>query len=415
MSRSEHRLPADHSPRLSGGNRLPADHSPRLSGGNRLPADHSPRVSVTHLITDLSTGGAQVALLRLLRDLDRDRFFPAVACLYGGDTTVAQGIRALGIPVTDLRMTAKWRWDAFWRLYHLLRRERPVILHTWLFHANLAGRIVGRLARVPIVVTSRRNVNVGGGFRERLNRWTMRLDDRVLAVCELARQAEIERAGAPPDKVVTIYNGIDVERFVALDTKPGARVRQAFGIPVGAPLLGSVGRLHPQKGQADMLAALAQVRERVPAVRLLLVGSGELRPDLEAQARSLGLAEVVTFSGLRADVPEILAALDVFVLPSLWEGMPNAVLEAMAAGLPVVATAVGGTPEAVVDRVTGLLVPPHDPDALARAIERLLGDPSLRREMGRAGRERVGRHFSIDQTVRRTQALYETVLRERGY
>ena len=382
---------------------------------HRLPADHSPRVSVTHLITDLCTGGAQVALLRLLAGLDRDRFSPAIACLYGGDTTLAQEIRSLGIPVIDLGMTAKWRGDALWRLYRLLRRERPAILHTWLFHANLAGRIVGHWANVPLIITSRRNVNIGGGLRERLNRWTARLDDRVVAVCELARKIEVKEAGVSPGKVVTIYNGVDVERFVALDTQAAVRVRRAWGIPVNAPLLGSVGRLHPQKGQADLLIALARVRERVPAVRLLLVGTGELRADLEAQARSLGLGEAVTFAGLRPDVPEILSALDVFVLPSLWEGMPNVVLEAMAAALPVVATAVGGTPEAVVDGVTGLLVPPRDPEPLARAIERLLCDPTLGRKMGQAGRARVDRYFSIGQTVRQTQELYETLLREKGF
>jgi glycosyltransferase involved in cell wall biosynthesis len=126
------------------------------------------------------------------------------------------------------------------------------------------------------------------------------------------------------------------------------------------------------------------------------------------------MAEAVTFTGVRADVPKILAALDLFVLPSLWEGMPNAVLEAMAAGLPVVATAVGGTPEVVMDGVTGLLVPPQDPSALAQAIERLLRDPDLRRTMGRAGRRRVEQHFDVRETVRQVEDLYETLLREKG-
>ena len=179
-------------------------------------------------------------------------------------------------------------------------------------------------------------------------------------------------------------------------------------------MVGSLGRLHPQKGFSDLLTAFAQVRQRIPSVRLFVAGDGELRDDLEAQARSLGMAAVVTFAGVRADVSEVLAALDVFVLPSLWEGMPNAVLEAMASGLPVVATAVGGTPEVVVDGVTGLLVPPQDPGALAQAIGHLLRDPDLRRRMGRAGRRRVEEHFDVRETVRQVESLYETLLREKG-
>jgi glycosyltransferase involved in cell wall biosynthesis len=372
------------------------------------------RIGILYLITELSTGGAQVALLRLLTGLDRGRFFPTVACLYNGDGVVAQRIRALGVPVTDLGMTAKWRWDALWRLCCLLRRERPTILHTWMFHANFVGRIVGRLARVPIVVTSRRNVNIGGALREFLNRWTARLGDRVIAVCEMARQAEIERARVSPDKVVTIYNGVDTNEFAALDAQAAARARRAFGIPSGAPLVGTAGRLHRQKGFADLITALAQVREHFPAVRLLLVGDGELRGDLEAHAQALGLSEVVAFAGPRTDIPEILAGLDLFALPSLWEGLPNVVLEAMAAGLPVAATAVGGTPEVVVDGITGILVPPHDPGALARPITRLLRDPDLRCKMGQAGRERVERCFTVEQMIQRTQALYEDVLEARG-
>jgi glycosyltransferase involved in cell wall biosynthesis len=230
----------------------------------------------------------------------------------------------------------------------------------------------------------------------------------------LARQVEIEQTGVSPEKVVTIYNGVDAENFSTSGTRTTGQVLQPFGIPTDVPLVGSVGRFRPQKGYADLLVAMKQVKENAPTARLLLVGDAELQADLEAKAMSLGLDEVVTFAGVRTDVPEILTALDVFVLASLWEGMPNAILEAMAAGLPVVATAVGGTPEVVVDGVTGLLVPPRDPTALAQAITRLLDDPDLRQRMGRAGRERVLQHFSVEQMVKRTQTLYEQLLDAKG-
>ena len=371
-------------------------------------------IRILHLITDLGTGGAQTAVLRLLAGLDRRRFSPAVACFYDADTAIARQIRALDISVIDLRMTSKWRWDALWRLYCLLRREPPVILHTWMFHANFVGRVLGRLAHVPVIVTSRRNVEIGGTTRELLNRWTVWLDDAVVAVCELARQTEIERARIGPEKVVTIYNGLDAGQFAIANPRIPAQIRQAFIVPIEAPLLGSIGRLHRQKGLPDLLVALAQVQGRVPGVRLLLIGEGELRGELESQASALGLSETMVFAGARTDVPAIMAALDVLVLPSLWEGLPNIVLEAMAAGLPVVATNVGGTPEVVVEGVTGLLVPPGDPDALAQSIARLLCDPDLRCQMGQAARERVVNHFSVERTVEQTSRLYEHLLVEKG-
>ncbi len=377
-------------------------------GINQLP------IQVLYLITELNViGGAEKLMPRFMAHLDRDRFAPTVVCLYGGDGPIADEIRALDIPVVDLGMTSKWRLDALWRLYRLLRRERPVILHTSMFHANLSGRVLGWLAGVPIIITWRHSPSIGGALRELLNRWTVRLDDRIVATCELVRQIEIERARVPSDKVITIYNGIDMEEFSA-SPLAAVRIQQALNIPADTLLLGSVGRMHRSKDFGNLLTAIVQVRKRIPTVRLLLVGDGELRGELETQTQSLGLSSVVTFAGLRDDIPDILAALDVFILPSRWEGLPLVVLEAMAAGLPVVATAVGGTPEVVMDGVTGLLVPPRDPDALAQAITRLLRDPDLRRKMGQAGRERVQQHFSMEKMVQQTQSLYKQLLAEKG-
>jgi glycosyltransferase involved in cell wall biosynthesis len=372
------------------------------------------RISILHLITELDTGGAQKALARLLARLDRERFAPHVACLYNGDRAVAQEIRQLGIPVTDLGMTAQWRLDALWRLYRLLRREQPVILHAWMFHANLLARTVGRLAGVPLILTSRRNVHIGPPVREHLKRLTASWDTRSIAVCELARQVEIERAGAAPDNVIVICNGIDAGRFPILTPEARTTARRHLGVPADVPVLGAVGRLHPQKGLPDLLSAFQVLKSPRPKAHLLIVGDGECRVDLGRQVQQRHLAGAVTFTGQRDDVPQLLALMDVFVLASHWEGLPNVVLEAMAAGLPVVATTVGGTPEVVVDGVTGFLVPPRDPEALADAILRLLRDPDLRRRMGEAGRARVAEHFSVEQMVGKTEALYEQLLKEEG-
>ena len=364
-------------------------------------------VKVLHLITELDIGGAQRALARLLAHLDRERFDPAVVCLYNGDKAVAREIRALGIPVTDLGMTAKWRLDAFWRLYRLLHRERPIILHTWMFHANIPGRVLGRLAGVPIIISSERTMGQESRWRYWLSHITDPLTDRVVCVSQQVADFVVARVGIPRRKTVVIPNGIDAHIFEHLPAKRQARAM--LGLPLDSTLAGTVARLNPVKRLDVLLRAAASLDD----VHIVIVGDGPERARLASLAQDLNVADRATFAGRQDNVPEWLAALDIFVLTSDWEGMPNAVLEAMAAGLPVVATAVGGTPEVVVDGVTGLLVPPRDPDALARAIVRLLRDPQLRQDMGRAGRERVERHFSVYKMVRATEALYDELLREK--
>jgi len=366
-------------------------------------------VPVFHLITELDVGGAQKALACLLARLDRDNFSPTVACLYNGDRVVAQEIRQLNLPVIDLGMTAKWRWDAFWRLYRLLRRQRPTILHTWMFHANFPGRLLGRLTGTPIIISSERTMGHESRWRYWLNRITEPLTDRVTCVSRLVAEFVVEKVGIPRCKIIVIPNGIDVRAFDRVSTRQQARA--TLRLPSDSMLVGTVARLNPVKRLDVLLQAMASLDNAC----VVIVGDGVERARLETLSNELGLAERVHFAGQQDDVRPWLAALDVFALTSDWEGMPNAVLEAMATGLPVVATAVGGTPEVVVDGETGLLVPPRDPNALAQAITCLLREPDLRRKMGRAGRERVERHFSIEETVRQTEALYTTLLQEKGY
>ena len=373
-------------------------------------SDRAP-IPVLHLITELDVGGAQTALYRLLANRQDEQFQYHVACLYNGDGKTAEQIRGLGITVTDLGMRSPWHVGAMWHLYRLLRRERPFILYTWLFHANISGRIVGRLTRVPIIISGRRGLSIGGTGREQLTRWTASLDDRVVAVCEMARQAEIKHAGGRPEKVVTIYNGI---KLAQVSSSARVTMRQKWGIAPEIMLLGFVGRLHPVKGVGDLLRAVAVLRPQHPFLRLLIVGDSPLRADLEQQAAAFSLSDTVIFAGRQDDVAAVLPGLDVLVLPSLAEGLSNILLEAMAAGLPVVATAVGGTPELVIDGETGLLVPPQDADSLALAIRQLLENPILARQMGEAGRRRVQTHFSMEQMVKQTEQLYDALLQAKG-
>jgi glycosyltransferase involved in cell wall biosynthesis len=229
--------------------------------------------------------------------------------------------------------------------------------------------------------------------------------DRYVAVSRASRDRLVSYLGVPPASLTVVPNAVELERFAAA-AEPGRRgVREQWGIPPEAPVLGVLARLSPQKGLTYLLSALTAIMARHPDVYALVVGEGHLRPELEAQAKALGVEGRFLMVGYRQNVVDYLRASDVFVLPSLFEGMPLSILEAMGAGLPVIATAVDGTPEVVVDGETGLLVPPADPDALAGAVNRLLGDREFAARLGRQGRARADL-FSERSLLDRLGAVY---------
>ncbi len=368
---------------------------------------------IVHVITDLSTGGSQEALVRLLTRLDRGRFEPAAVCMKNGDTLLAGELRSSGIPVFDLNLTGRGGIAGLWRFFALLETLRPAILHAWLFHAVVVSRIAGRMAGVPIVISARRNVNLGSPLRELVNRMTAGLNDRVIAVSEAARRVEISRGGVAPEKTVVIPNGVDPLAFGRPTPQAGARARNALGLPPHSILIGYVGRLHASKGVDDLLRAFPPVLRRFPGARLLLAGEGDERPRLEQLSSAIGIAGAVHFLGDRADVPLLLEGLDVFVMPSREEGMPNAVLEAMAVGLPIAATSAGGTPELIEHGRSGLLVTPGDVAGIAESIISLVADRARATALAAEARARASASFTIGAAVRRTEALYEELLREK--
>lgn len=352
---------------------------------------------IVHMIDELPRDGAEMLLLDLMR-LRHPRLRYTVACLVRGGELQPEFER-IGVPVTVFGRRRRYDPLLVLRVARWLRRQRAAIVHTHLFTADSYGRVAARLAGVPAVFSTVHNIAPAGAG------WLRGVVARVLAASTTAvvgcsdevANALVERDGFDPTRVRSIPNGIDLLRF---GQTGGEGVREEFGLGAERRLIGVVGRLHAQKGHADLLLALAALAPQVRReLSCLIIGTGDLEHSLRARVLELGLEDCVVFTGMRTDVPRLVAALDLFVMPSRWEGLPIALLEAMATSRAVLCTRVGGIPDVVVDGINGMLVEPGEVEALRAGIESLLADPSRAAEMGRRARVTVVDRFDITRTA----------------
>jgi len=372
------------------------------------------RVKVLEFITNLAIGGTERQVINLGLSLDPVRFESHFACLKRWGELIKE-IEKRGKPLVEYSIRSLYDYKTVIKqvkFAQYIKRNQIHIVHTYGFYTNIFAIPAARLAGAPVVVASIRDT---GGYLTRtqfvVQKLLCRLSDCIVVNAEAIRQWLIVE-GYDPDKVTVIRNGIDVSRFTP-NTR-GSRPRQQLGLPKRTPVIAVLARLVPFNRLQYFLEAAALVASRVREARFLVIGDTQLgddgteyRQELERCADRLGLSQRLVFTGFRLDVPELLSEVTVSVLPCVSsEGLSNTLLESMAAGVPVVATTVGGNPEVVQDGRTGLLVPPRDPHALANAISRLLEDPGLARRFGRAGRDRVAEHFSIEQMVSKTERLY---------
>ena len=398
--------------RETGPGRVPTVGTPGalVAGG---PTPGGP-VRVLFVIGSLNLGGSERHLLHLVSRLDRARFAPMICCLFEEGPLFAAA-QAGGVPCVFLNMRRRpnplvtsWRLArGTARLLRLMRRERVAIVDAYLFLAYAFAIPCGWLAGVPVRIVQPRGLHTAKPplpGRHLLERFVNRLATLVVANSEAVARDLMEHEGLPARRIAVIYNG------VAIPEEPFGQGARPAGLPWGRRVILCVANLIPYKGHLDLLAAAAAVLPAFPDVALILVGEGSMRRAIEEAVAGYGLQGRVHLLGQRGDVPALLSAADLFVLPSHEEGLSNALLEAMAHGVPVIATAVGGNPEAIEDGVSGLLVQPHDPPALAKAISALLRDPVAAHRLGRTGRARAARLFRLDRMVQETEALYAALL-----
>jgi glycosyltransferase involved in cell wall biosynthesis len=373
-------------------------------------------VALVREIGEAGGGGAERVARDQLVELDPKRFErvlfvsrPPTPDDPTGWAVVAD-LRRRGVAVHFLKRRFKYDALAWWPMFRALRRERTDVLHAHSFGQNAWASVIGRLTRVPAVIAHEHNwAFAGRALRPVIDRELIaRCASSMIVVSQEARRRMIEVERIAPERLVFLPNGIR-----ALPTGDGGTVRTELGIGPDDPVIGTVCILRTEKAIDVLVRAAALLVGDIPRLRVLIVGDGEERARVEALVGQLGLEEHVLLTGARTDVPDVLAALDVAVLSSDYEGIPLSLLEFMDAGKPIVATHVGGVPEVIEDGVHGVLVPPRNEAALAAAVGRLLRDPDAARDMGARARERCRREFSLNRTVERLQELYERLHSEK--
>lgn len=370
-------------------------------------------IRVLYLIGGGEFGGAEQHLLGLVNNLDRHAFHPQVAVFYEGEFSAR--VRALGIPITVLQSDRE-AWGGLSPVRDLIRDWRPHIIHTHGVRANLIGRLANRAegfsCKSITTVHSIMSLDYPVAWKRILfgafEKWTWPYVDQFILVSE-AMKGEFLKTGLPKEKLNVVHNAIELPEEPQ-EHVPVTNLRELLGVDEDTVIIGTVARLHPVKGHTYLLKAIQKIVKECPNVVFAWFGDGDLYEELQAEARELGVDSYVRMLGYRKDVPDLLPQLDVFVLPSLSEGLSLAILEAMAVRVPSVVTAVGGSPEIITSGVDGILVQPADPNGLYESICPLVKDTAYREGLAKAAQETVFRRFTLRRLVEETTNLYKKAL-----
>jgi len=373
------------------------------------------KINILHIYQNSKIGGVQQQLLSLLKAYSRERFNPIFCCL-GPKEEIGKEIEETKIEFIPLN---KLRYNRFslgivLELYRLMKKKQIHVVRTHRYRSNLYGRLAAFLAGVPVIIASvHDNYRTDKRPKRRImNRILSKITDKIVAVSEDVKEDIIRYDSINPSKIDVIPNGIDVERFNP--EKNTTDIRKEFSLEEDDIVIGFIGRIVPAKGLKYLLNALPYLKKEFKSIKLLIVGEGSLVEELKERAKKNNIFDNILFTGRRRDIPEILASINIFVMPSIAEGLPNALLEAMAMGKPIVTTEVGGIPEIVKNGFNGLLVPPRDTLSLSKAIKELISNDRLAAKLGQAARDLVHDNLSIKAIAQKWQSLYLSILKEKA-
>lgn len=388
------------------------------------------KIHVAHVIEALGPGGAERLLYTNLKHLDSSRFRNTVITIFSRANHWREPIEALGVDVVSLNCRGTRDLpSAVNALQKWLRQNRPDVIHTHLWAANVVGRIAGRLAGIPVISSAHnpdyepeaRDDGSDVSSRKRnlaraIDRWTGQFGSRrMIAVSDYVRQSTHRHLRYPIERIDLLYNPIDAESFTNYTGRSREQALQELGIPADSFVLLNVARISPQKGQLYAVRALPLIAKKYPNVHLILTGAttdSQCLAQVQEEIRSLGVADKVHILGARTDIPDLLHACDIFVFPSLYEGLGIALIEAMAAGCTCIATQTGPLAEVVTDGVDGMLVPPRDEKQLAATVCDLIADPARRKSLASAARKSALERFDPQTAAKRLMEIYESLVRK---
>jgi len=381
------------------------------------------KCNILYVIENIEFGGGERVFSQIIRGLDKERFGVFVASNPGG--IFEKKLTEVGIKINPVRMTNRYNLGIISRLKKIIKTKDVRIVHSQGGRADFFARIAARISNVPIIISSMAMLVEGydvsrsrKGLYVLIDRWTERWVNKFTVLSEAMRRSLIERHKIPPENIVKIYNGIEIEEYNP-DLKEAKNKKlegkRVLGLKNDVPVIGAIGRLVWQKGFEHLIRAAPEVLKKCPEARFLIVGEGPLKNKLILTGEKLNVADRITFTGFRSDIKEILASIDVLAMPSLLEGLPMVLLEAMAMAKPIVATRIDGITEVLENDKTGLLVPFKNPQAFAEAIIRILKDKAKANFFGQNAREAVKEKFSVKKMVEQIELAYEKLLHEKGF
>ncbi|MCD6460213.1 glycosyltransferase [bacterium] len=353
------------------------------------------KIHIMHLTTDSAVGGTEKMIVEIASSLPKDIFRSTVAALKPGGY-LEQLCFKNNIEFVSLNMKSKLDFTVVFRLFNLIRKNNVDILHTYLFHANILGRAVGRIAKVPLIFSGQRNVDLWRNFfHNAADRLTVKFCEKIISNSSAGKEFLVKNVGIEQDKILVVPNGINVENYNQVKHKAKKTIN--FSV---------VASLTRKKGHSYLFKSFQKMYANNKNVKLMIIGTGPLKNELEQLSVDLGINENTVFLGFLDNPAKYLEQSDIFVLPSLWEGMPVALMEAMACGLPCIASDVGGVGELIDNNISGILVKPKDIDALYESMLRLISSPDERAKLGEGARKKISNCYSKKNMINQLEQIY---------